>query len=103
MGRLAWRDLVQDAMARNLWRFKAQPACRFDDGTRLHAELFAAISRDGTDYFAGQFLPAIEQFKMGAEFDKAILDACLPLVPTALRSGAGSQYHGWFSLFRMSS
>ncbi|MNG98181.1 RNase E specificity factor CsrD [compost metagenome] len=79
MGRLAWRDLVQDAMARNLWRFKAQPACRFDDGTRLHAELFAAISRDGSDYFAGQFLPAIEQFQMGAEFDKTILEACLPL------------------------
>ncbi|MDW4561771.1 MULTISPECIES: EAL domain-containing protein [Aeromonas] len=79
MGRLAWRDLVQDAMARNLWRFKAQPACRFDDGTRLHAELFASISRDGTDYFAGQFLPAIEQFQMGAEFDKAVLEACVPL------------------------
>jgi len=79
MGRLAWRDLVQDAIARHLWRFKAQPACRFDDGTRLHAELFAAISRDGTDYFAGQFLPAIEQFKMGAEFDKAVLEACVPL------------------------
>ena len=79
MGRLAWRDLVHDAIARHLWRFKAQPACRFDDGTRLHAELFAAISRDGTDYFAGQFLPAIEQFKMGAEFDKAVLEACVPL------------------------
>jgi len=60
MGRLAWRDLVQDAMARNLWRFKAQPACRFDDGTRLHAELFASIS-------------------LGAEFDKAVLEACVPL------------------------
>ncbi len=59
MGRLAWRDLVQDAISRQLWRFKAQPACRFDNGARLHAELFASISRDGTDYFAGQFLPAI--------------------------------------------
>lgn len=78
MGRLAWRDLVQDAIARNLWRFKAQPACRFDNGVRLHAELFASISRDGTDYFAGQFLPAIEQFKLGSEFDQAVLEACAP-------------------------
>ncbi|MFM5687902.1 GGDEF domain-containing protein, partial [Aeromonas caviae] len=38
MGRLAWRDLVQDAISRQLWRFKAQPACRFDNGARLHAE-----------------------------------------------------------------
>jgi len=80
MGRLAWRDLVQDAISRHLWRFKAQPACRFDNGVRLHAELFASISRDGTDYFAGQFLPAIEQFKLGSEFDQAVLDACVPLL-----------------------
>lgn len=80
MGRLAWRDLVQDAISHHLWRFKAQPACRFDNGARLHAELFASISRDGTDYFAGQFLPAIEQFKLGGDFDKAILDACVPLL-----------------------
>ncbi|MGL4251524.1 MAG: EAL domain-containing protein [Aeromonas sp.] len=80
MGRLAWRDLVEDAITRHLWRFKAQPACRFDNGKQLHAELFAAISRDGTDYFAGQFLPAIEQFKMGSEFDKAILEASTKLL-----------------------
>lgn len=80
MGRLAWRDLVQDAINRHLWRFKAQPACRFDNGNRLHAELFAAISRDGTDYFAGQFLPAIEQFQLGSEFDKAILEASSKLL-----------------------
>ncbi|MFG0835137.1 EAL domain-containing protein [Aeromonas bivalvium] len=80
MGRLAWRDLVEDAIARQLWRFKAQPACRFDDGTRLHAELFAAIHRDGHDYFAGQFLPAIEQFKLGSEFDQAVLTATVPLL-----------------------
>jgi len=80
MGRLAWRDLVQDAINRHLWRFKAQPACRFDNGERLHAELFAAISRDGTDYFAGQFLPAIEQFKLGSEFDQAILEASTGLL-----------------------
>ena len=60
MGRLAWRDLVQGRHGQKTsGASKAQPACRFDDGTRLHAELFAAISRDGTDYFAGQFLPAI--------------------------------------------
>jgi diguanylate cyclase (GGDEF)-like protein len=80
MGRLAWRDLVEDAINRQLWRFKAQPACRFDNGTRLHAELFAAIHRDGSDYFAGQFLPAIEQFKLGSEFDQAILTATVPLL-----------------------
>ncbi|MBL0545224.1 EAL domain-containing protein [Aeromonas jandaei] len=80
MGRLAWRDLVQDAINRHLWRFKAQPACRFDNGLRMHAELFASISRDGTDYFAGQFLPAIEQFKLGSEFDQAILESSIGLL-----------------------
>lgn len=80
MGRLAWRDLVQDAINRHLWRFKAQPACRFDNGSRMHAELFASISRDGTDYFAGQFLPAIEQFKLGSEFDRAILESSIGLL-----------------------
>ena len=98
MGRLAWRDLVQDAIARHLWRFKAQPACRFDDGTRLHAELFAAISRDGTDYFAGQFLPAIEQFKMGPSLTRRCWKPASPC-SSSNRIGVGSQYHGGFSLF----
>ncbi|KUE79306.1 EAL domain-containing protein [Aeromonas schubertii] len=80
MGRLAWRDLVQDAIRSHLLRFKAQPACRFDDQSVIHAELFASIHRDGTDYFAGQFMPAIEQFQMGAIFDRAVLESLAPLM-----------------------
>lgn len=80
MGRLAWRDLVQEALRSDLLRFKAQPACRFADGSVIHAELFASISKQGHDYFAGQFMPAIEQFKMGAEFDRHILEKAMTLL-----------------------
>ena len=36
-------------------------------------ELFTAIVRDGEEYHAGQFLPAIEQFALGERFDMDIL------------------------------
>ncbi|PJG59342.1 EAL domain-containing protein [Aeromonas cavernicola] len=84
MGKLAWRELVEDAILCQRWSFKAQPACRFVDGSQLHAELFASISRDGIDYLASQFLPVIEQFDMGRQFDRAILTATVGLLKQQL-------------------
>lgn len=77
MGRLAWRDLVLDAINNQLLNFKAQPACRFDNKTIIHSELFASIHKNGHDYFAGQFMPAIEQFELGADFDKTVLESVI--------------------------
>lgn len=73
MGRMAWRDLVQEAIRDQLLRFKAQPACRFGDGAIIHEELFTFIHKNEQDFFASQFMPAIEQFKMGCDFDQAVL------------------------------
>ena len=74
MGRIAWRDLLNDALHRGLFRFKVQPAILLASQQPYHAELFTSIHRDGEDYFAGQFMPAVEQFKLGADFDRYVLE-----------------------------
>ena len=74
MGRIAWRDLLNDALQLGLFRFKVQPAILLASQKPHHAELFTSIHRDGEDYFAGQFMPAVEQFKLGADFDRYVLE-----------------------------
>lgn len=74
MGRLAWRELLNEALLRDLMTFKMQPAILLATQQPHHAELFTSIHRDGEDYFAGQFMPAVEQFRMGAEFDTFVLN-----------------------------
>lgn len=73
MGRMAWRNLLELALQQNLFRFKSQPAILLASGEHYHAELFTSIHKDGEEYFAGQFMSALEQFKLGAEFDKHVL------------------------------
>ena len=73
LGRMAWRNLLELALQQNLFRFKSQPAIMLVSGQHYHAELFTSIHKDGEDYFAGQFMSALEQFKLGAEFDKHVL------------------------------
>ena len=73
MGRIAWRDLLAEALHHGLFRFKVQPAILLASQKPHHAELFTSIHRDGEDYFAGQFMPAVEQFKLGADFDRYVL------------------------------
>ena len=73
LGRIAWRNLLELALQQNLFRFKSQPAIMLATGQQYHAELFTSIHKDGEDYFAGQFMSALEQFKLGAEFDKHVL------------------------------
>ena len=51
-----------------------QPAILLANQKPHHAELFTSIHRDGEDYFAGQFMPAVEQFKLGADFDRYVLE-----------------------------
>ena len=73
MGRLAWRNLLELAIQQKLFRFKVQPAILLNSNEPHHAELFTSIHHEGKDYFAGEFMPALEQFRLGIEFDKEVL------------------------------
>ncbi len=73
IGRLAWRNLLELAIQQKLFRFKLQPAVLLNSDEPHHAELFTSIHHEGTDYFAGEFMPALEQFRLGVDFDKEVL------------------------------
>ncbi|MFC3912269.1 EAL domain-containing protein [Pseudaeromonas sharmana] len=74
IGRLGWRDLLLNALHSKQLVFKVQPAILLANQQPHHAELFTSIHRDGEDFFAGQFMPAVEQFKLGSEFDRYVLE-----------------------------
>lgn len=73
LGRAGWKHLVQDAIHQDLFAFKAQPVLMRDSQQMLHGELFSYIQKDGHNYFASQFMAAVEQFKLGCLFDQYVL------------------------------
>jgi len=78
LGRIAWKEIITRALQQGNLHFKSQPAILLETGQAHHEELFATIHQDDQEFMAGQFMPAVEQFKLGAEFDKAVLQAVAP-------------------------
>lgn len=78
LGRIAWKEIISRALQQGNLQFKAQPAILLETGQAHHEELFASIQQDDLAFSAGQFMPAVEQFKLGSEFDKAVLQAVAP-------------------------
>lgn len=87
ISRLAWRNLLELAIQQKLFRFKLQPALLLNTDEPHHAELFTSIHHEGKDYVAGEFMPALEQFRLGVEFDKEVLN----FVATYLAKEQGSR------------
>ncbi|MCE2596537.1 EAL domain-containing protein [Motilimonas cestriensis] len=109
LGRVGWKHLVQEAIHQDLFYFKAQPVLSKVDQHVLHAELFTYIVKEEHTYFAGQFMPAIEHFKLGCLFDQYVLKK-LPLqlnfsayqsiaVNLTLTSCVDSDFHEWLGRF----
>ncbi|MDL2192395.1 EAL domain-containing protein [Cobetia sp. LC6] len=69
-----WREIIEKALdAPKGLDFVAQPVL-LNDGGELHRELFARL-RDGDElHRAGDFLPVIRHFRMGAQFDLRALE-----------------------------
>lgn len=76
MGRQAWKQLVETALAEDGFEFTTQAVLDFS-GEHVHDELFAHIRQGGKLYHAGEFLPVIEQFKLGVLLDRYILTRAL--------------------------
>ncbi|MFT5880503.1 MAG: diguanylate cyclase (GGDEF)-like protein [Moritella sp.] len=77
LGRLSWKRLVTNAIAHRSLCFMRQPVHNME-GVLLHEEIFTSIKNQTDHYAAGQFMPAVEQFKLGCEFDLCVLDMLLP-------------------------
>ncbi len=76
LGRLSWKRLVSNAIKNKELVFSIQPVHTLG-GELLHEELFTAIRHQGETFSAGQFMPAVEQFQLGCEFDLCVLDLLL--------------------------
>lgn len=76
LGRLSWKRLVSNAISNRALIFSIQSvqtlSCEL-----LHDELFTAIRYQGQTFSAGQFIPAVEQFQLGGEFDLCVLELLL--------------------------
>ena len=109
LGRVGWKHLVQDAIHQDLFCFKVQPVFSKSEQKMLHAELFAYILKDGKTFFAGQFMPAVEHFKLGCLFDQYVLKKipqeldlhAYPSIAVNLTqtSCVDSDFHEWLERF----
>ena len=73
MGKQQWKALVEEAIANNLFKFNFQKAINHQQKT-LYQEAFAYIQKDSQNYYATQFLGAIEQLNTSIHMDMHIID-----------------------------
>lgn len=72
LGKLQWKQLLEQAINEDLFQYKFQPATLDSDKT-YHYEVFTGIQKDKAFYSAGQFLGAIEDLKIGSWFDRHVI------------------------------
>ncbi|MGO1247057.1 MAG: bifunctional diguanylate cyclase/phosphodiesterase [Oceanisphaera sp.] len=76
LGRLAWKQLIETALTKDLFELSSQAVFDFA-GTLQHEEVYVAIRADNITYGAGSFLPMVEQFKLGERLDLHIIERVL--------------------------
>ncbi len=109
LGQVAWKDLIITALREHQLQFMAQPALLLSGAAPHHAELLIQIDREETIFHAGQFMPAVEQFKLGEELDKYVLQqvserlkrtpALRLAVNLTLGSITSTAFLGWLQTF----
>ncbi|WP_432451816.1 bifunctional diguanylate cyclase/phosphodiesterase [Agarivorans sp. QJM3NY_29] len=72
--RSQWKQLLESTIERQSLNYKTQVVQFIHTDSVLHHELFTTIEVDAQDYAAGQFMPAIEQFRLGAQFDQMVVE-----------------------------
>ncbi len=82
LGRLAWKQLVEEALIEDSFELSSQAVFDFK-GQLQHEELYIAITKDGVAHGAGSFLSVVEQFKLGEKLDLHILQRALEQLATA--------------------
>ena len=74
IGRLAWKDILEKAIADKAFLLRKQKIVFFEsEGQVMHEEVFASLEHDGKQYHAGYFIGLAEQFDLGDQLDKVII------------------------------
>ena len=79
LGREGWRGLAVQALEHDWFYFQTQPVISLTDETHRYLELFAGIEKEGVRYGAGQFMPFVEQFSLGALLDRYVLQRVIKM------------------------
>ena len=74
IGRLAWKEIILEALQHNQFDFRVQPVTMISGESALPAELFTGIKYQGQRFSAAQFMAAVEMFKLGEKLDRYVLD-----------------------------
>ncbi len=74
-GREAWRKQLEKAIRKDDFRFKWQPVQQCLDNKIIHREIYCWLELEGNVIQAGQFMPYVEQFSLGYQLDKCLLEA----------------------------
>ncbi|WP_411994437.1 EAL domain-containing protein [Agarivorans sp. DSG3-1] len=72
--RSQWKQLLETTISRQSLAYKTQIVNFIHSDKVLHHELFTTIEVDAQHYAAGQFMPAVEQFRLGAKFDQMVVE-----------------------------
>ncbi|MGY5450603.1 bifunctional diguanylate cyclase/phosphodiesterase [Agarivorans sp. MS3-6] len=72
--RSQWKLLLEATISRQSLAYKTQIVNFIHSDKVLHHELFTTIEVDAQHYAAGQFMPAVEQFRLGAKFDQMVVE-----------------------------
>ena len=79
LGRLQWKQLLEQALEQDGFEMSAQAVMGFD-GERCHDEIFVSIRSEGIAYSADNFLPVAEQFGLGERLDLHVITRALRML-----------------------
>ncbi|MGE5471025.1 MAG: EAL domain-containing protein [Bacteroidota bacterium] len=89
IGSLAWRELIQSALAESRWTLLGQPVVSLETRQLIHHEIMSRlVGKDGQLVPASRFLPMALRHHLMADIDQALLDLVFRLLETAGASDA---------------
>lgn len=90
IGSLAWRELIQNALAENRWTLLGQPVVSLATREVIHREIMTRlVGADGELVPASRFLPMALRHHLMADIDRALLE----LVFRILEAGVPTEAH----------
>lgn len=108
-GSKAWRDFLNDALARNRLKLMAQPVVSLADGKILNHEITGVLfDENGERYCAAMFVPMAQRHDFSVHLDKAIIGLAMDMMDGLAAQGirefgvilspqsiGNPGFHGW--------
>lgn len=81
ISRTAWKGILEDAIQKRSFGLKKQKITTLDeDPILLHEEVFMNLEHGGEKYHAGYFIGLVEQFDLGSQIDRVIIERVIDYI-----------------------